>query len=245
MTKDVRAGFFSFTEITDPLEHRSYNEWHQLDHMPEQIPLEGIVSGQRWVRSPACVAAQLVASETFAPVHYMTLYLMTGPMERTLREFFDLGRQLSEVGRFHEHRRAPLSGAFEVADTLAAPRVLVSPGAVPYRPNTGVYVVVEGPPGPGRGREQAGALPRRLLEDPAVAGIWSFASGTTDNGPGWDRGDRRIILCFLDADPLDGAKRLNDAVASAHAGRLGEDALELAGPMESITPWNWDWFSGV
>ena len=50
----VRIGFFSFTEITDPAEHRSYNEWHQLDHMPEQFPLPGVVFGQRWVSTPAC-----------------------------------------------------------------------------------------------------------------------------------------------------------------------------------------------
>ena len=39
----VKVGFFSFTEITDPAEHRAYNEWHQLDHMPEQLPIPGIV----------------------------------------------------------------------------------------------------------------------------------------------------------------------------------------------------------
>ncbi len=38
---NVRIGFFSFTEVTDPAEHRSYNEWHQLDHMPEQFPIAG------------------------------------------------------------------------------------------------------------------------------------------------------------------------------------------------------------
>ena len=41
----VQIGFFSFTEITDPAEHKSYNEWHQLDHMPEQFPLLGVVFG--------------------------------------------------------------------------------------------------------------------------------------------------------------------------------------------------------
>ena len=37
----VKVGFFSFTEITDPAAHREYNEWHQLDHMPEQFPMRG------------------------------------------------------------------------------------------------------------------------------------------------------------------------------------------------------------
>ena len=54
----VKAGFFSFTEVTDPKEHRAYNEWHQLDHLPEQFPLRGIAFGQRWVSTPACAAAR-------------------------------------------------------------------------------------------------------------------------------------------------------------------------------------------
>ena len=54
----VKVGFFSFTEITDPTEHHSYNEWHMLDHMPEQYPLDGIAYGQRWVSTPACRAAR-------------------------------------------------------------------------------------------------------------------------------------------------------------------------------------------
>ena len=49
-----KIGFFSFTEITDPAEHHSYNEWHMLDHMPEQYPIPGIAYGQRWVSTPAC-----------------------------------------------------------------------------------------------------------------------------------------------------------------------------------------------
>ena len=52
----VKVGFFSFTEITDPREHRAYNEWHQLDHMPEQLPIRGIAWGQRWVATPAKLA---------------------------------------------------------------------------------------------------------------------------------------------------------------------------------------------
>ena len=55
--RKVVAGFFSFTEITDPAEHRAYNEWHQLDHMPEQLPLDGIAYGQRWVSTPAVTRA--------------------------------------------------------------------------------------------------------------------------------------------------------------------------------------------
>ena len=72
-------GFFSFTEITDPAEHRAYNEWHQLDHLPEQFPLRGIVYGQRWVSTPACRDARAVSDASLdpIPVSYTHLTLPT------------------------------------------------------------------------------------------------------------------------------------------------------------------------
>src|SRR3978361_649285 len=106
----IRIGFFSFTEITDPDEHHSYNEWHMLDHMPEQYPLDGIAYGQRWVSTPACRAARLVSAPPAAAVPCRTLYLMSAPVERTLQEFMQLGRDLYKVGRFHLHRQSHLSG---------------------------------------------------------------------------------------------------------------------------------------
>src|SRR5579864_2585896 len=114
----VRIGFFSFTEVTDPAEHRSYNEWHQLDHMPEQYPIQGVAYGQRWVSTPACRRARAVDGAPLTAVHYMTLYLMGEPVDATLEEFRALGERLHAVGRFHEHRRARLSGPFVVTGMI-------------------------------------------------------------------------------------------------------------------------------
>ena len=50
-------GFFSFTSVPDPAQHRAYNEWHQLDHRPENIVLDGVQHGERWVRTPAAAVA--------------------------------------------------------------------------------------------------------------------------------------------------------------------------------------------
>ncbi len=113
----VKVGFFSFTEITDPTEHHAYNEWHQLDHMPEQFPLRGIVYGQRWVSTPACRAARTASGPRLDAIHYMTLYLITEPVDETLQEFRQLGRDLYDAGRFHLHRHADLSGPFPLAAT--------------------------------------------------------------------------------------------------------------------------------
>jgi hypothetical protein len=231
----VRLGFFSFTEITDPGEHHSYNEWHQLDHMPEQFPLDGIAYGQRWVSTPACRAARTVSEPPLDSIHYMTLYLMTEPVERTLAEFRQLGRDLREVGRFHLHRRAQLSGPFPLRGAAVASRVLISAEAIPYRPNLGVYVEVEEL---ARGDDAAGAewvrtvhLPA-LCAQPGVAGAWSFADEV-----------RRVTVTWLDAPPLDVNDRLAPIVASRR--ERSPDRTVFAGSVETITPWQWTWFDGT
>jgi hypothetical protein len=231
----VKVGFFSFTEITDPNEHRAYNEWHQLDHMPEQFPLPGIAFGQRWVSTPACRAARAVDGELLAPIHYVTLYLMVEPVEETLRDFMDLGRELHEANRFHRHRRALLSGPFLVDTTVAAPRVLVSPEAVPYRPDRGVYVVVADGDEPGLGA--AGAV-----EVPGVAGCWTFRS-RDDFASRWNTGHRTISVCWLDGEPRAVAPALDALVVGPGAG-TGTDRVVFAGPFETVVPWQWDWFDG-
>ena len=229
----IRIGFFSFTEITDPNEHHSYNAWHQLDHMPEQYPLDGIAYGQRWVSTPACRAARAVSEPPLDSIHYMTLYLMTEPVERTLREFMQLGRDLHAVGRFHLHRRAQLSGPFPLLGSAAAPRVLISAAAVPYRPNRGVYVEVEAR-SPGADTVDADTVRvdarlASLCAVPGVAGAWSFADDT-----------RRVTVSWLDESPLDVGARIEPVAARARDA-TGDRPL-FAGPLETITPWQWTWF---
>jgi hypothetical protein len=211
----VHAGFFSFTEITDPKEHHSYNEWHMLDHMPEQYPLHGIVYGQRWVSTPACRAARAVSGERLDPIHYVTLYLMAAPLDQTLHAFYALGKRLHEVDRFHLHRKARLSGPFALGEQCAANRVLLSPKAVPYRPNRGVYVVVQDLPAPEIDLGE-------WCAQPGVAGAWSFADE-----------DRRISVAWLD----DHWQTIGSVLVPAD--RTG---IEFAGAFESITPWEWNWF---
>ena len=188
MSAPAAVGFFSFTEITDPAEHHAYNAWHQLDHMPEQFRIPGVVWGRRWVSTPACRAARAVSAPPLDPIHYVTLYLMAEPVDDTLRDFYALGRELSELGRFHKHRRSHLSGPFRVTGMSAAPRVEVAAEVTPYRPDRGVHVVVTGP---------AVAPPLdTIVAAPGVAGAWSFAD---------DR--RSITVAWLDDDPLAVADR--------------------------------------
>ena len=236
----IRIGFFSFTEVTDPAEHRSYNEWHQLDHLPEQLPVAGIAWGQRWVCTPQCRRARTAATPPLDRVHYLTMYLMTEPVAQTLEEFSALGGALHQLGRFHEQRKSHLSGPFDVLSAHAAGRVQVSGAAVAYRPNTGAYVVVEEAAATDDGVERAPRDPAPLLEVDGVAGVWSFAAVSE---PGrWKPGRRRVTVCFLDGDPVEAAEGA-EPLARRAASEAGTEVV-YASSFETITPWKWDWFDG-
>jgi hypothetical protein len=205
-------GFVSFTEVTDPSAHEAYNAWHQLDHLPEQFTIDGISFGRRWVRSPRCRAAESATSTLLEPFHYLTLYLLRD--EQVIPEFFALAERLRAADRFFAARRSLLSGPFAIVGRWAAPRVAVSPEAVPFRPAHGVHVVV--------GPQVDGA---ELVDHPGVAGAWQFAD--PEHG-------RCITVAFVDGDLWQ---------ASAALGTAGATSPEWAGPLERVDAFRWDWFA--
>ena len=240
----VKLGFFSFTEITDPYQHRAYNEWHQLDHMPEQYPLPGLAFGQRWVCTPELRAARLVGEAPLDAAHYVTVYLMTDPVEQTLTDFMELGAKLHQLGRFFQPRISHLSGPFQFLEAHAAPRVLVSAESIPYRPNRGAFVIVEEPTDEGRldgfVRELHETHMPALLDVSGVAGAYSFASSPSFGNKGWSKGHRRITVCYLDDDQL----TVTAGIAPLLEARWDGAPVRplLAGPYASVIPWQWNWF---
>jgi len=212
----VVAGFVSFTEVAAG-EHHSYNAWHLFDHLPEQLPLHGIAWGERWVLTPA-MRQHAVAEPPLDRVHYLTLYLMGEPLDATIAAFQALATQLHAADRFHRHRTSHLSGQLLVRSTLAAPRALVSPEAVPYRPNTGIHV---------RARRldaaDASALDAAagaLVDMPGVTGAWTFEGL-----------DLHVTWCWLDGD------------LTELAGALAPGEGVFGATLATIDPFGaWDWF---
>jgi hypothetical protein len=240
----IEAGFVTFTEVTADGDHRAYNEWHQLDHLPEQFRIPGIAFGERWVLSPECAEQAVPVAEPLDDFHYVTLYLMRGPLSETLDQFAAVRERLTDLGRFYPHRRTALSGAWRFLSAAAAPRVLVAAEVVPYRPALGVYVVVEEP------ADGYDVYARRLhtdqvpalLDVPGVAGVWSFGTRlwgfAASGGAGADA--TRITVMFLDRPPLDVAGEVAELVRRGW--EAGAVRPRFAGPLLAITPWRWDWF---
>ncbi len=246
MPAKVDFAYFSFTEITDPAEHDSYNEWHLLDHMPENLALPGIAWAQRWVASPDLPVFGV--DEALRPVHYVTAYLMTEPAERTLGEFMALGERLRSLGRFHRQRQALLGGPFRLVKCYAAPRTLVSADAIPYRPHRGMLITVGDVVERGRSDEVARWLDDvhvpDLLTVPGVAGVWTFQAmpGATTTLPP-NPPTRSVQLCWLDDDPMTVGGSIAEKVGDVP---FTDDTWHIAyrrtlAPIDPYGPF--DWFS--
>src|ERR1700722_15934869 len=141
----IKIGFFSVSHHSASGDDRPYLEWHQLDHMPEQYQLPGLIVGQRWASTPACRSARAAAGDQGSMVEHVVCYLMGNPVDETIDEFLTLGRHLAELGRFPHALPSQYRGGLRLLETLAAPRVLISSEVVPFRPHRGIYLIVEEP----------------------------------------------------------------------------------------------------
>jgi hypothetical protein len=253
--------FFGFPSVTDPRRHRDYNAWHQLDHRPENLALPGVVHGDRWVRSPDCRAVG-TADRLLRDVDYLAMYWFAEPAEQSIRQWRELGETTRQQGRRPDLRwtRRPLMGIFRPVRGYVHPRVRVSTAALPFRPHTGVQVFVTAvDESTGSAGELFDWYDRiripQLLDLPGVAGAWLFRSESL-SGDAADGGrqpltglDVRILLCYLDADPVAVAAELAARepgwrAADPPPDPAGRERALLTGPLRTVEPWRWDWFDG-
>lgn len=244
--------FFSFVELTDPTQHRAYNEWHQLDHRPENLALPGVAWGERWARRGDYAAASRAVPE-FSAVDYVAMYWFRPPADTSVAAWDALGEASFQWGRgpIIPGVRRRMLAFFQPVKGYAAPRARVSADVLPYRPHRGLHLVLtrfDDPHGLDTHeefrREDAETIPA-LLELDGVAGAWTFAfshpqrhsSLPFEESPADPPGSMRIRLMYLEGDPLEVLPEIErtDAAASPLAGeRL------FAAPLKTIVPWQ-DW----
>jgi hypothetical protein len=240
----VKAGFFSLSHHSTTGDDREYLDWHQLDHMPEQYQLPGLVLGQRWASTRACRAARAAEIGEWSLVEHVVLYLMGNPLDETIDEFLRLGRHLAELGRFSQSLPSHYRGALRLLEAHAAPRALISSEVVPFRPHRGVYLIVEelvedSPQDHFLQRMHVEVLPE-LVGVAGVAGAWSYGTTPSIRRPMFTDGRYRMTVCYLDDDPSAVGERLAPVLERAWLG--APSRLILAAPFESMMIWDWDRF---
>jgi hypothetical protein len=243
----IRIGVFSLSHHAPSGDDRPYLEWHQLDHMPEQYLLPGLLFGQRWATTPACQAARAAEVGDWAKVANAVCYLMGNPVDETLDEFLTLGRTLAEMGRFSQSLPSQFLAGLRLLHAQAAPRALISDDVVPFRPNKGIYLIVEELDGAAGPQAQDAHLQRihtevlpELVTVPGVAGALAFGTSPAIRRPTFTPGAFRITACYLDEDPATVGAAL--APVLERIWRKAPVRPLLAAPFESMMIWDWDRF---
>jgi hypothetical protein len=237
MTQPVKFGVLSLSASSETGDDSEYLRWHQLDHMPQQWEIPGMVLGQRWVSTPECRAARTVEDERFTAVNHVVHYLWGEPLAQSIDDFFTLGAHLGKIGRFPHRLPAVYLGGFDLASMHAAPSALVSADVVPFRPNRGMQLLIEyAADGQGGTRWCADDVAAVLATD-GVAGMWTFTPGSLR----LDRFDTTAAsasVLYLDDDPVATAARLEPL----HQARWARDGIvpALAAPFSALRPWEWD-----
>jgi len=236
----VKAAFFSITPPAPPGDDGSYLQWHLLDHMPEQYQLPGIVHAARWIADGDYPAAAIAARDPLTAVGNVVNYLVGDPVQRTHEEFMMLGARLAEAGRFPEVRPSLSLRMLALLRWYAAPRALISPEVVPFRPHRGVLLIVEEPAdGDTDGwlqwlhTDHAPAL----LEVAGVAGIWMYgASDSWTLHPSTRGGPQTTSVLYLDEDPLQTTRALAPLIEQRWAS--GAARPVFAGPLRGMIQWD-------
>ncbi len=240
----VKVGFFSISHHSETGDDRSYLRWHQLDHMPEQYLLPGLVLGQRWASTPACRAVRVAEVGEWSKVEHVVCYLMGNPVDETIDEFLNLGRHLAELGRFDVGLPSQYRGALRLLEARAAPRALIADEVVPFRPHRGIYLIVEEIADPSGQDAFLQRLHTEILPElvavPGVAGAWTFSTTPVIRRAMFTDGSFRMTLCYLDDDPAAVGERLAPLVEGIWA--AAPSVPRLAAPFESLVSWDWERF---
>ncbi|MFB2600390.1 hypothetical protein ACEXQE_21565 [Herbiconiux sp. P17] len=243
--------FFSFVELSDATQHRRYNEWHQLDHRPENLALPGVAWGDRWARPTAFAELSRTAAR-FEAVDYVAMYWFREPLAESLAEWDALGEASFQWGRgpIIPGVRRSLLAFFRPVKGYASPRALVAPEVLPFRPNRGLHLTLESfaephsPAAHERFAWEDRELMPRLLQLDGVAGAWTFSfshpqrhstlplDGDATDAPG----SMRLRLVYLDGDPLEVSPAVAELSEARDAAADGA-RVEFSGPVKAIIPW--------
>lgn len=235
----VKAGIFSITPPGPPDDDGSYLRWHLLDHQPEQYQLPGIVYALRWIADGSYLDSRIASAGHLSNLGNVVNYLVGDPVQQTFEDFTELGARLSEVGRFPEVRPSLQLSILALQHWYAAPKALVSPEVVPFRPHRGVVVIVEQPAGNNTPQWlqwlHAEHFPQ-LLAVPGVAGAWMFGSTNTwKTSPSWSGDQQYVTVVYLDEDPLLTTRSLAPVIEQRWSS--GEARPLFAGPLRTMVEW--------
>ena len=213
---------------TDAAAVESWNRWYDLEHLPPNIALAGIMSGRRYVATPELVASRLPSHppagfEEGRGLH-LTIYLTSGDPTEAIATMTSRRDELEAAGRMQGagNRVVRAGDAMALQWTAADPTLLLDDQDVPHIGHTALRIVLR------RGGTPE-ALSRTALAAVGVDGVHGVASYQARFQQGID-----CDMYFLEGDTV----AVTDALRSA-APYPDETTVLLDAPFAVIVPFDY------
>jgi hypothetical protein len=205
-----------------------WNRWYDLEHLPPNIALPGIMSGKRYVAPPALHEVRQPANrlEGFADgrgVH-VTVYTLHGDPAQVLADMTSTRDVLEDAGRmFAPEKKVVRAGdAMRLSWRVADPALRADPADVPHVQHTAVRVVMR------RGGD-AGARDEVAAAAVGVQGVHAVLGFRSISDPSLD-----LDLYLLEGEPA--AVTRATRVAAPY---VGDTEVLLDAPFQVIVPFDY------
>jgi hypothetical protein len=215
----------------------AWNRWYDLEHVPPNVAMPGVMLGRRYVAPPELHEARIVdASSGFAGGRgtFLTIYTLCGDPGAAFADMTELRDVLYDGDRmrFPAEKKAVREGdvlglTWAVADPT---RTLVA-GDVPFVGHTALLVVERHGDDVPAGWYRDVWAPAVVALD-GVHGVMSTVSSTREG--------LALDLVFLEGDPAELARRIRSAAPQHEASTVILDA-----PFLAIDPLRYPWADAI
>lgn len=251
LARQPQFGFMSFVRLEDPSVKKEYNAWHQLDHLPENRALPGVIWGDRWSLTAEC---KKLAQGVHRNIDYVGMYWFASPVDQALADWTQLGEDSFQWGRgpLLPGVKRDMLAFFKPVKGYTTPEARVSAEVLPMRPHTGVHISVTQfddahslETHESHTREDLETIPA-LLQVEGVIGAWTFSYHSAqrhsslpfEGSAELPQGSMRVRVSFLEGDVLEVAQRVQ--AIEAQVDSVEGSTLLLSAPLQTIIPWK-DW----
>ena len=214
-----------------------WNRWYDLEHIPPNVWLQGVMLGRRYVSPPDLHDLRVVdAASAFAGQHgtFLTIYTLCEPPAATVAQMSTLRDKLYAEDRmtFPPEKKVVRDGdAMEMVSALSSPPLKLPAGEVPFVGHTGLLVVQRHADAAVSGWYHDDWA-RRVVVLEGVHGVMTLRSSRHE--------DQETDLVLFEGDAAQQTKAIRAAAPHHPAARILVDA-----PFLLIEPLRYPWAAAI